>query len=213
MGLQDGASLPPQSLVAGKDDSQFLDAHPDPPLDPDSTPKAASDSADTNTTDINTADINTADINNADDTATNPPTNHTLRFRAVIASLAFTALCSSLEGTIITSALPTIAADLSQSQTSNHRSNNGTSSSFNADNTSTESSSTIWIPNAYFLATVAMLPLMAQAANLFGRRWLTLLSVGLFTLGSGICGGAQSMGMVIGGRVVYVVYFHSFLEP
>ncbi|KAK4147663.1 MFS-type transporter ucsD [Dichotomopilus funicola] len=156
MALPDNTSLSPHSLPAEKD---------------------ASDSADTNTTDINNADNTTTTT-----TATDPPTGHTLRFRAVIASLAFTALCSSLEGTIITSALPTIAADLSQNPT--------------------KSSSTIWIPNAYFLATVAMLPLMAQAANLFGRRWLTLLSVGLFTLGSGICGGATTMGMVIGGRVV-----------
>ncbi|KAH6634364.1 general substrate transporter [Chaetomium sp. MPI-SDFR-AT-0129] len=198
MGLQNSASLPPQSPAAERDDSQSFDAHPDLPLDSDSTPKAASDSTDTNTTDINN------DNNTTTTAATDPPTSHTLHFRAVIASLAFTALCSSLEGTIITSALPTIAADLSQNPTGNH-SNNGTNSngsSFNADSTNIESSSTIWIPNAYFLATVAMLPLMAQAANLFGRRWLTLLSVGLFTLGSGICGGATTMGMVIGGRVV-----------
>ena len=107
-----------------------------------------------------------------------PSTKHSLRFWGIVASLAFTALCSSIEGTIITSALPTVTADL------------GGGSSF------------IWVPNAYFLATMVMLPLMAQAANVFGRRWLTLLSVALFTLGSGICGGADSPAMLIGGRVV-----------
>lgn len=100
------------------------------------------------------------------------------QFWAIIISLAFTALCSSLEGTIITSALPTITRDLNGGE------------------------SFIWIPNAYFLATIVMLPLMAQASNLFGRRWLTLISVALFTLGSGICGGAISQAMLIGGRVV-----------
>lgn len=103
---------------------------------------------------------------------------HSARFWAIIAALAFTALCSSLEGTIITSALPTITQDL------------GGGNAF------------IWVPNAYFLATVVMLPLMAQASNVFGRRWLTLVSVALFTLGSGICGGAYSQAMLIGGRVV-----------
>jgi MFS family permease len=111
--------------------------------------------------------------------AQDPPNmNHSLRFWSIVASLAFTALCSSIEGTIITSALPTIAAEL------------GGGSSF------------LWVPNGYFLATMAMLPLMAQAANVFGRRWLTLISVALFTLGSGICGGANSVAMLIGGRVV-----------
>ncbi|KAH9883405.1 general substrate transporter [Xylariomycetidae sp. FL2044] len=103
---------------------------------------------------------------------------HSARFWAIIAALAFTALCSSLEGTIITSALPTITDDL------------GGGNAF------------IWVPNGYFLATIVMLPLMAQASNLFGRRWLTLISVALFTLGSGICGGANSQAMLIGGRVV-----------
>ncbi|KAK4243069.1 general substrate transporter [Corynascus novoguineensis] len=107
-----------------------------------------------------------------------PKTGHSLRFWSIVASLAFTALCSSIEGTIITSALPTITAEL------------GGGSSF------------IWVPNGYFLATMVMLPLMAQAANVFGRRWLTLISVAMFTLGSGICGGANSPAMLIGGRVV-----------
>jgi MFS family permease len=110
--------------------------------------------------------------------AATPSTKHSLRFWGIVASLSFTALCSAIEGTIITSALPTITADL------------GGGSSF------------IWVPNAYFLATMVMLPLMAQAANVFGRRWLTLLSVAEFTLGSGICGGATSPAMLIGGRVV-----------
>ncbi|KAK3903165.1 general substrate transporter [Staphylotrichum tortipilum] len=113
-----------------------------------------------------------------DATGAAPTTSRSLRFWSIVASLAFTALCSSIEGTIITSALPTITADL------------GGGSSF------------IWVPNGYFLATMVMLPLMAQAANVFGRRWLTLISVAMFTLGSGICGGANSPAMLIGGRVV-----------
>lgn len=105
-------------------------------------------------------------------------TQHGLRFWAIVAALAFTALLSSLEGTIITSALPDITDDLAGGDTF------------------------VWVPDGYFLATVIMLPLIAQASNLFGRRWLTLISVALFTSGSGICGGATSMGMLTGGRVV-----------
>ncbi|KAK6082342.1 major facilitator superfamily transporter [Seiridium cupressi] len=115
-----------------------------------------------------------------DKPAEEPPakTTHSFRFWAIVAALSFTALCSAIEGTIITSALPTVTRDL------------GGGSSF------------IWVPNAYFLATIVMLPLMAQASNVFGRRILTLGAVVLFTLGSGICGGANSQAMLIGGRVV-----------
>lgn len=98
----------------------------------------------------------------------------------IIASLSFTALCSSIEGTIITSALSTITEAL------------GGASTY------------VWVPNGYFLATIVTLPLVAQASDLFGRRWLILGSVALFTLGSGLCGGASSMNMLVGSRVVYV---------
>ncbi|KAF2721315.1 general substrate transporter [Polychaeton citri CBS 116435] len=114
----------------------------------------------------------------ADPEDTTTPANHSCRFWAIVGALSFTALCSSLEGTIITSALPTITGEL------------GGGSSF------------VWVPNAYLLATIVMLLLMAQASNVFGRRWLTLTSVALFTLGSGICGGANSQAVLIGGRVV-----------
>ncbi|KAI1845894.1 hypothetical protein JX266_007981 [Neoarthrinium moseri] len=112
----------------------------------------------------------------AEDGSTN--VRHSTRFWAVVCSLSFTALCSSIEGTIITSALPTITKDL------------GGGNDF------------LWVPNGYFLATIVMLPLMAQASNVFGRRWLTLMAVALFTLGSGICGGAYSQAMLVGGRVI-----------
>ncbi len=49
---------------------------------------------------------------------------------------------------------------------------------------------------------MALQPLLGQTANLFGRRNLMIMSVAIFTLGSGICGGATSMGMLIAGRTV-----------
>lgn len=87
-------------------------------------------------------------------------------------------MMSALEGTIITSALPTIAEALG-----------------GGDNV-------IWVPNAYLLAQVAVFPLVAQASNVFGRRNLLLGSVLLFTLGSGLSGGASSMAMLIAARTV-----------
>lgn len=105
-------------------------------------------------------------------------TMRTWRFWAIIVSLMVTGLVSALEGTIITSALPTITEAL------------GGGNSY------------IWVPNAYLLASVAVLPLFAQASNIFGRRILLLGAVAIFTLGSGLCGGASSMSMLIAARTI-----------
>lgn len=100
------------------------------------------------------------------------------RFWAIIFSLAMAGLLSAIEGTITTSALPTITRAL------------GGGSLY------------IWVPNAYFLASIATLPLYAQLSDIFGRRWPFLVAVALFILGSGLCGGSSSMGMLIAARTI-----------
>ncbi|KAI9060770.1 iron permease [Trametes sanguinea] len=60
----------------------------------------------------------------------------------------------------------------------------------------------VWIGSAYTLAGVAILPLSGHFANLFGRRPVLLAGLLLFAFGSALCGGAQSMAMLIGGRTV-----------
>ncbi|KAL7942077.1 MFS general substrate transporter [Trichoderma barbatum] len=102
----------------------------------------------------------------------------TWRFWAIIMALSITGLMSAIEGTIITSALPTITNALGGGDTY------------------------IWVPNAYLLAQVAILPLAGQASNIFGRRHLLLGAVALFTLGGGLSGGASSMGMLIAARTI-----------
>ncbi|KAF6235595.1 hypothetical protein HO173_006278 [Letharia columbiana] len=105
-------------------------------------------------------------------------TTHSWRFWAILASLSISGLLSAIEGTIITSALPTIIADLGGGELY------------------------LWIANAFFLASVATLPLYGQASDILGRRWLMLSAVALFTLGSGLSGGASSMKMLIAARTV-----------
>lgn len=51
-------------------------------------------------------------------------------------------------------------------------------------------------------SSAAVQPLFGQVCNIFGRRWLMLTATALFTLGSGICGGATSGAMLIAGRAV-----------
>ncbi|KAH8827537.1 major facilitator superfamily domain-containing protein [Flagelloscypha sp. PMI_526] len=59
-----------------------------------------------------------------------------------------------------------------------------------------------WIGTAYALASTAFLPLSGNLADIFGRRSIMMLSVGMFALGSALGGSAQSMTWLIGARTV-----------
>ncbi|KAI1148949.1 major facilitator superfamily domain-containing protein [Nemania diffusa] len=100
------------------------------------------------------------------------------RFWAIIIGLGITNLLGALENTVVTTSAPVIVADL------------GIGDSY------------IWITNAFFVASAAFQPLFGQLCNVFGRRWVTLAIVAIFTLGSGICGGANTGAMLIAGRTI-----------
>jgi len=59
----------------------------------------------------------------------------------------------------------------------------------------------IWMTNALWLSSAAFQPLLSQP-NIFGRRWLILFVIAIYTLGSGICSGSNSGRMLITGRAV-----------
>ncbi|KAI9643366.1 hypothetical protein NHQ30_007985 [Ciborinia camelliae] len=86
-------------------------------------------------------------------------------------------LCS-LENTVVVTSLPTIVKQL------------GLGNSY------------IWVTNIFFLATSVVQPLTGQLPGLFGRRHVALFFVALYTLGSGVCGGANGPAMLIAGRAV-----------
>jgi MFS family permease len=48
----------------------------------------------------------------------------------------------------------------------------------------------------------AFQPMYGQLANIFGRRYPLLISVAIFAIGSGLCGGANGLGMMIAGRTI-----------
>lgn len=95
------------------------------------------------------------------------------RFVVIFCALCMTAFLSALDTSIISTALPTIAADLNSETLY------------------------VWTISSYLLVSTAVQPLFGQAANIFGRRSLTLLSVMLFLLGSGIAGGAFSTSFLL----------------
>ena len=106
------------------------------------------------------------------------PFQTTPRFWAIIIGLGVSTLLASLEHTVVTTAAPYILQDLDMR------------------------SDFIWITNAFFVCSTALTPLFGQLCNIFGRRPVFLAIIALFTLGSGICGGARSGGMLIAGRAI-----------
>lgn len=106
------------------------------------------------------------------------PSKKGWRFYTILVSIGFSGLLTALEATITSTALPSIVAEL------------GGGDSY------------VWVANGYFLAMAAFQPLYGQLANVFGRRWPTVLATALFVFGSGLCGGANHVGMLIAGRVI-----------
>ncbi|KAK4450286.1 major facilitator superfamily domain-containing protein [Podospora aff. communis PSN243] len=100
------------------------------------------------------------------------------RFWTIIIGLGITTLLASLEHTVVTTAAPYILQDLDMKE------------------------NFIWITNAFFVCSTALTPLFGQLCDIFGRRWVFLVILAIFNLGSGICGGATSGGMLIAGRAI-----------
>ncbi|EFR00742.1 hypothetical protein MGYG_03747 [Nannizzia gypsea CBS 118893] len=110
------------------------------------------------------------------DSAVNKNKGKGLRFYIIIATLCFLSVLSALENTVVTTSLPSIAKELELGN------------------------SYVWVTNVFFLTAAVVQPLFGQLADIFGRRWITMLTIVLFVLGSGLCGGATNGAMLIVGR-------------
>ncbi|KAK9426025.1 putative Major facilitator superfamily (MFS) profile domain-containing protein [Seiridium unicorne] len=100
------------------------------------------------------------------------------RLYAIVIGLGIANLLAALENTVVAIAAPVILTDLQ----------------LGVDY--------IWITNALFLCSTALQPLFGQFCNVFGRRNVMFAVIAAFVLGSGICGGASTGGMLIAGRAV-----------
>ncbi|WYZ44409.1 hypothetical protein EsH8_VII_000845 [Colletotrichum jinshuiense] len=96
----------------------------------------------------------------------------------IVLSLCAALFLAALDVTIITTAVPTIAEEFN--------SNIGY----------------IWIGSAYLLANAAFVPTWGKISDIWGRKPVLLSAVGVFWVGSLICGLATSMGMLIGARAI-----------
>lgn len=103
---------------------------------------------------------------------------HPVSLGTTFVALCLLAFISALDVATITTALPTITADI------------GGSTQY------------VWIANSFVVASSVLQPLYGQLANIFGRRNPLVASTALFTVGSGIAGGASNPAMLIAGRTV-----------
>jgi EmrB/QacA subfamily drug resistance transporter len=100
------------------------------------------------------------------------------RVAVVFVGLQIGMIVSTLDGTIVATALPTIARDVgAEAQRS-------------------------WVITAYLLGQVATMPLYGKLGDLFGRKQLYLFALTLFTAASLCCGAAQTLGQLVAFRAV-----------
>jgi len=59
-----------------------------------------------------------------------------------------------------------------------------------------------WITTAYLVASTVMVPIYGKLSDLFGRKPILLLGIGLFLLGSLACGVSQTTGFLIASRAL-----------
>ena len=93
--------------------------------------------------------------------------------------LAFGALDFGLESSIVLPALPAIAREYGGSLIA-----------------------VSWLATGFLLASVVAIPLFARLGDIFGRRRLLLAALGAFCVGSLMCAVADSIGLLIAGRIV-----------
>ncbi|HXH36163.1 MAG TPA: MDR family MFS transporter [Plantibacter sp.] len=96
----------------------------------------------------------------------------------VFAGLMVAMLLASLDQTIFSTALPTIVGQLDGVE---HM---------------------LWVTTAYILASTIVMPVYGKLGDLIGRKWLFIIAIGIFLVGSVMGGLADSMATLIAGRAV-----------
>jgi EmrB/QacA subfamily drug resistance transporter len=101
---------------------------------------------------------------------------HRQRF-AIFCFLMASLFMATLDNQIVSTALPTIVGEFGQMERFG------------------------WVSSAFLLATSAVMPIYGKLGDLFGRKYVMLAAIVIFTLGSLACGFAWSMDSLIWARV------------
>ncbi|OAL55018.1 MFS general substrate transporter [Pyrenochaeta sp. DS3sAY3a] len=129
---------------------------------------------------VSTSDAEKLQTQEEPQVSNSKPFKHTWSLWCIFSVLCLLSFLTALDGTIITTSLPTIT-----------RAIGGESDAFY-----------IWLAQSFIFASTAPQPLYGQISNIFGRRNPFLVAIVLFALGSGVAGGATTPGMLISGRTV-----------
>src|SRR5262245_43906909 len=87
-------------------------------------------------------------------------------------------IMSTIDGTIVATALPTIAVDLGNEELRS------------------------WVITTYLLALVATMPLYGKLGDLYGRKRVYITAISIFAAGSALCGAAGSMQQLLAARFI-----------
>jgi MFS family permease len=99
------------------------------------------------------------------------------KFWVLFVTLCLSGFAVTMEGSIVVTALPTIARDL-------------------------HTTDYVWVVNCYTLASAIFQPLVGWLAEAFGRKPLMLGSIVVFAVGSAMAGAANSLGLILAGRLI-----------
>lgn len=97
---------------------------------------------------------------------------------AVTAALFIATFMSGVEGTIVSTAMPTIVASLDGLAIMN------------------------WVFAIYLLSSAIMTPIYGKLADKYGRKKIFMTGILIFIIGSGLCALAQTMPFLIGARLI-----------
>src|SRR4030081_971586 len=95
------------------------------------------------------------------------------KFYAALSALSMAAVLSAIDQTVVSTALPHIIASLQGASLLG------------------------WVFTAYFLGATATVAVVGKLADVFGRRRVFIVSIGLFCVGSLLCGLATSMPLLV----------------
>ena len=107
-----------------------------------------------------------------------PPPISTSQMRLTLGGMMLAMFLASLDQTIVATALPQIVGDL------------GGFDRFT------------WVATAYIVASTTVVPLAGTIADVYGRRWLYIIGISVFLVGSVLAGLTPTMSGLIGARAV-----------
>ncbi|KAL2915075.1 hypothetical protein HK105_205399 [Polyrhizophydium stewartii] len=126
---------------------------------------------------VKTASLSASETDASDAAAPAAKTTN-LEFALILLGLAMAVFLASLDQTIVSVAIPAVAKEFKSLD------------------------EIAWIGAAFFLTSTAFIPTYGKLADIFGRKPVFLLAVGVFEIGSIMCGASTSMKMLIISRAI-----------